>query len=274
MSLATCKDCGQQVSRAAASCPRCGRVFSASGPTPAAMGCIAFLAIALVIGMISSISSKCGETKRRETEALASEQQDRQREAARAATLGRVASATTASIELARDCASVGLEHLPASAVLPCRDSQVLLVKDRIAAGDGRAARTAFVQASSAGATGDEMKALDRMIGKIERKDREEFARRQNEDQKRDAQKKEDFRREYARKLRSQFLDDGMDVTVSVSGKHATRLTLKYTFFGAAWTHNYIQKDNVLEVLAAMGFRRVDIEDGYDYHVYFNLESK
>jgi hypothetical protein len=70
--------------------------------------------------------------------------------------------------------------------------------------------------------------------------------------------------------LRERYLDQGLDIEVNVSGKNADRITLTYVLFNDVWTHRF-QKDGGLEALRDMGFRRVDLKDGYDYHVYWTF---
>jgi len=70
--------------------------------------------------------------------------------------------------------------------------------------------------------------------------------------------------------LREKYLDQGLDIKVDVSGKNADRITLTYVLFNDVWTHRF-QKDGGLDALRDMGFKRVDLKDGYDYHVYWRL---
>lgn len=73
-------------------------------------------------------------------------------------------------------------------------------------------------------------------------------------------------RRAYAEKLREKFLDDGMDIKVSVSGKFATQLNLKYALFNDVWVHKF-RKGRLSSEISAMGFKTVDFNNGWDYHV-------
>jgi hypothetical protein len=71
-------------------------------------------------------------------------------------------------------------------------------------------------------------------------------------------------RRAYVDMAREKFLDSGMDIKVSVSGKSATQLNLKYALFNDVWVHR-IRKDS--DGFRAMGFKKIDFDNGYDYHV-------
>ncbi len=79
-------------------------------------------------------------------------------------------------------------------------------------------------------------------------------------------------RRAYASQLRTHFLDQNMDVEVRVSGSKADRLTLEFVLFNAVWAHNF-QKGDLIDEIRGKGFKRVDLTDGYDYHVYWTFKD-
>ena len=68
-------------------------------------------------------------------------------------------------------------------------------------------------------------------------------------------------RRAYADRLRTHFLDEGMDIRVRVSGTRADRLTMEYILFNAVWVHNF-QKGSLIDEIKLLGFRRVDMRNG------------
>lgn len=70
-------------------------------------------------------------------------------------------------------------------------------------------------------------------------------------------------RRGYEKRLRTHFLDEGMDVRVRVSGGRADRLTMNYVLFNAVWAHNF-QKGTLIEEVKSLGFKRVDMSNGYE----------
>ena len=75
----------------------------------------------------------------------------------------------------------------------------------------------------------------------------------------------------YAPDLRNTFLDNGLDIKVKVSGKNFDRLTLTFVLFNDVWTRKFTT-DGSFAIWAAMGFKRIDITNGYDYHIYYNLK--
>lgn len=73
-----------------------------------------------------------------------------------------------------------------------------------------------------------------------------------------------------AERLRTNFLDSGLDIKVKTSGRHAERVTFEYVLFNDVWSHRF-QKDGVLSQLRDAGFGRVDMTDGYNWHVYWTF---
>jgi hypothetical protein len=62
-----------------------------------------------------------------------------------------------------------------------------------------------------------------------------------------------------------------MDVRVRVSGVNADRLELTYVLFNDVWARRY-QTNGMLAGWKNMGFKRVDLKDGYEYHVFWDFD--
>jgi len=77
-------------------------------------------------------------------------------------------------------------------------------------------------------------------------------------------------RKEFAARLRTQYLDEGLDIKVRVAGGRADRLILSYVLIDDVWVHHF-KKNGNLTLLRKLGFTRVDLQNGYDYHVYYDL---
>jgi hypothetical protein len=77
----------------------------------------------------------------------------------------------------------------------------------------------------------------------------------------------------YAQALRQRYLDQNLDIEVKVSGKDNDRLTLKFVLFNAVWT-NKVEKGSLLAEMRGLGFKRVDLTDGVDYHVFWDFEKQ
>jgi Bacterial SH3 domain len=87
------------------------------------------------------------------------------------------------------------------------------------------------------------------------------------------AERKEEAanRKRYAELLRERFLDTGLDIKVRTSGTAAERLTFEYVLFTDVWSHRF-QKEGILDQARVMGFKRVDMKDGYKYHIYWTFD--
>jgi hypothetical protein len=81
---------------------------------------------------------------------------------------------------------------------------------------------------------------------------------------------KSDERSLYAGELRNHFLDQSLDIKVSVSGKHDERLKLTYVLFNDVWLHNF-KKGSLIDEIRGKGFRRVDLTDGYNWGYYLTF---
>jgi len=78
-------------------------------------------------------------------------------------------------------------------------------------------------------------------------------------------------RKAYGELLRNRFLDQGMDIKVNVTGDHNDRITLRWALFNDVWTHRMQKEDGLIPEMNALGFKRVDVTDGYDYHMYWTM---
>jgi pyruvate/2-oxoglutarate dehydrogenase complex dihydrolipoamide acyltransferase (E2) component len=68
--------------------------------------------------------------------------------------------------------------------------------------------------------------------------------------------------------LRERYLDAGLDIKVKVSGKNAERIKLTYALFSDVWSHRMSKDGSVIE-LCNLGFKRIEMSDGYDWGIYW-----
>src|ERR1043166_1779614 len=68
----------------------------------------------------------------------------------------------------------------------------------------------------------------------------------------------------YGALLQKRFWEQGADLKVTVSGKKKDRLRLKWVLFNDVWRYRMAKEDGIVPEAARLGFRRVDIENGYD----------
>jgi hypothetical protein len=69
-------------------------------------------------------------------------------------------------------------------------------------------------------------------------------------------------RQDYARKLRTRFLDNGMNIKVSTSGAQHETIRMEYVLFDDVSVH-MIRRDNMLGPVGSLGFKKVILTDGY-----------
>ena len=74
----------------------------------------------------------------------------------------------------------------------------------------------------------------------------------------------------YAETLEDDFLDEGLDIYVSVHGAENTTLRLKWVLASRVTAHQLQTQDNFY-TWRSLGFRRVELRDGYNYSVYWDL---
>lgn len=87
-------------------------------------------------------------------------------------------------------------------------------------------------------------------------------AKLQAEQYARDAAKS--ARKAFGTRLREHFLDEHMDVKVSVSGANAERITLTFVLLNDVWFHEF-KKGSLLTEMRRVGFKKVTLADGYDW---------
>lgn len=79
-----------------------------------------------------------------------------------------------------------------------------------------------------------------------------------------------DQRKTFARALETQYLDQGLNVTVTTRGQAATTLHLKWILVDRVMAHQ-VSKSDLVPRLREMGFKRFEISDGYDESWYWTL---
>jgi hypothetical protein len=74
----------------------------------------------------------------------------------------------------------------------------------------------------------------------------------------------------YAKTAREEFLDKGLDIKVRVSGSQSDRLVYEFVLFNDVWSHRF-RKDGLIGQAAKLGFKRIEMTDGYNWNVYWDL---
>jgi len=75
----------------------------------------------------------------------------------------------------------------------------------------------------------------------------------------------------FAKQLQNNYYDKGMNIKVSLSGKHKTRLKLTFALIDEVWVHHF-KKSGSLAELQKLHFKRVTLSDGYKFGRYWEWD--
>lgn len=167
------------------------------------------------------------------------------------------------STAIGRLCEQSDLSKVTPDVTSRCAAAHLAVTRDLLKAGNATDARREFNLASKEGAPPTALASTGKSLESAE--DAELKKKREA-----DAAAEIAARGAYAKLLRERYLDQSMDIEVTVTGKAKDRLTLKFALFGAVWAHKFQQGD-ILGEMRRLGFTRVDMTDGFDYHVYWSL---
>lgn len=79
------------------------------------------------------------------------------------------------------------------------------------------------------------------------------------------------IRKDYETELRNNFLDNNLDIKVSVYGKNNTKIKLTYALFNDVWFRKF-ETEGHFDKLNQKGFKRIELTDGYDYGKYITYK--
>jgi hypothetical protein len=167
---------------------------------------------------------------------------------------------------IARLCeeSDMTLGKVTSNVISRCATAHLAVMRDLAKAGKGAGARKAFNLASNEGASPAALASSEKLLKTAEDA---ELKRKQGAD----AAEKTAARLAYAKVLRERYLDQNMDIKVSVTGNGNDRLTMQFALFNDVWANKF-QKGDLYDAMRLLGFHRVYMTDGYDYHVYWNFK--
>jgi hypothetical protein len=87
-----------------------------------------------------------------------------------------------------------------------------------------------------------------------------------------EAKAKRLLRDQLAKSIEGSLLDEGFNVDVNAIGNDHTVLHLKWVLVSKAMAHQLSEQSDFFEKARAVGFKRVEITDGYDQTWYWNLK--
>lgn len=252
--------------------------------SPKATAAIVAIGVAIIAGLIfiATLMNRVEVSRRTEQEARYNAQREKIRLAALAAARTRLSSLANERqpTEFAQQCETI--ENLDRASMSPdllarCAAAHFAVARRLSEAANLADARRAYgIARVTEGGSGAAYERFDAELTRRERKAREKAAAEQKALAAREARDRANAetaaRRAYAELLRNRFLDQNLDIKVTVSGAKAERITLKFALFNDVWAHR-IQKDGLLEELRNMGYTRVSLSDGYDYGVYWDFKK-
>ena len=165
---------------------------------------------------------------------------------------------------IGRLCEQADVRSLTPAAKSHCASTHVSLARQRLKERNASDARRALNFAAGEGASDEDREGIEGPLKKLEATDAGK--KRQIE-----AAKGAVARQVYGKMLRQRYLDDNLDIKVRVSGKKSERITLEFALFNDVWA-NKIRKGDLLDQMSKLGFKRMDMTDNYDYHVYWDLK--
>jgi hypothetical protein len=79
-------------------------------------------------------------------------------------------------------------------------------------------------------------------------------------------------RKLFGETLRNRYLDDNLDIKVTVYGKNNTKIKLTYVLFGDVWSHK-MQSSDAMSQIQELGFKSLEMSDGYNWGVSWDLSK-
>jgi len=281
MALKPCRECKKQVSTEAATCPHCGVPQPVAPPSPsaasssgggAAKGCAVLLGAGVLLFVVVAISSSIND---------ASERKNRQEAAERAAeqdslrALAAISNPDTAGIQTLRAAEkwlkNGGRHDRPHPELHRAFISAQLSELTQLASGQ----RPNIPAATAIASTIDTFYSAAQRTTFRRDTARVNAARRRADREAQEAARVAavNARRVYARKLEKTYLDQGLDVTVTTQGGQATTLRIKWILVSRVVAHQFSQNSEVFSTLRTLGFKRLEISDGYDEEWYWTIDS-
>jgi hypothetical protein len=269
MPLVQCPDCSAEVSTQATACPRCGRpmasqpVYLTKPPrstSPILIGCLALFGICVLFGLIASMfsgSSSSSATTPQDDSGVV----DLRNRATSKLLAPSDWSDTTA---ITRLCEQADGGRLTSAVKSHCAAIHLAAARQRLKERNAVDARRNLNLAAVDGASADDREPIEGPLKKLEVS--EAAKKRQI-----DVAAGKVARLAYGMRLRQRYLDDNLDIKVRVTGRESERITLEFALFNDVWA-NKMRKGDLLDEMRRLGFKRMDMTDNYDYHVYWDLK--
>ncbi len=291
MTVPVCSNYGIQFSERAAVCPQCGapapaltewaaqiEMQQSRSRTRAIVTVVGVIAIG-VIAFLACTKQPIG-TDQRESEQVVAKWKERQAATERTLALSRLTDGNYSTAEdLLRDCTRIDpfavAGSLSDSMRTKCGDAHIDAARKSLRGGDLAAAGAQIDLAAMYMPKSQEVSAIRDAISALKIIDRlkqiAEQTRGEGEKAVAQARLPRGARYAFGFVLRERFLSQGEDIKVRVSGQLNDRITLEWALFNDFRTHRMRQREGLMPEMKALGFRRVDVTDGHDYHVHWDV---
>jgi len=170
----------------------------------------------------------------------------------------------TDSMASASVCLETIVTELPPDLKSRCATAHLAATRAFLKSGQVVDARKALSAATAAGASQGALVPITKLVTAAE----DANAKKQRAS---DAAAEAAVRLKYGKTLRQHYLDENLDIKVSVTGQRNDRLKMQFVLFNDVWTNKF-QKGDLLDEIRKLGFRRVELTDGYDYSVYWDFK--
>lgn len=269
MALKPCRECKREVSTNAEKCPHCGTsrptaVLAMSGGARNALGCAGLIFFIGVVGRCASdedVSSPAPAALVANPDQTAAARTRDSAEAVRRLAAPMVSRTDTVAVDdlVHRHGLAIPHDSLHARAVSIAIDSARRLIRMRGAsAGPDRA--VALLDRADSPFTAVQARRI-----------REARADAQAESRRIGAAVRLAARRAFGKQYEATLLGQGIDARVSVRGAQATTLRLEWILANRPLVYQFGQNGETMEFLRSMGFRRLEITDGYNDSWAFDL---
>jgi hypothetical protein len=236
--------------------------------SPLLIGCLALFALLFVVSFLAAIFSPHSDSSNSETLQHDSAVTDARN---RATTKLLAMSDWSDHAAVARMCNQADRSRLTPPVKEHCAAAHLAEAWQRVKEGKAADARAAVNAAAAMGASTDDREGIEKPLKKAEAAEAKKQAADAKKRRELDAAAGAIARLAYGKALRQHYLDDNLDINVTVGGKNSDHITLEFALFNAVWANKF-QKGDLLDEMKKLGFKRVDLTDNYNYHVYWDLK--
>lgn len=240
MAIVKCKECGNEISTKATTCPQCGNKIKKTS------GCAMVVAAVIGLAGFGSIASTCSHSDKPATDAESKAQAPNPYATLTPDATLKQGHALVAHWEKQHAIAKAALAGKgDMSGDLGVTTTQWNGIREKL-----QAIPKGSVQYVDAQSLLEKMKADDAT-------DKADFSKYQ-------AAAKKDSRADFAHEMEKRFLSNGYSVTVRATGANKDTLDFKYVLVSKAFAYQAINQTDLTKESKEAGFKKIVFRDGYD----------